>query len=262
MKKCLKLLAVLAICLTFGLTYAADINNEGFIEVEGIVYYDPNAVPRQTPNDMRRVAIMEAYRYIAEEVGEVHVTSDSTVNKSCRESDIVSTNVKALLSGLKVYSVTRNPDGSFSAIVRMPVYGSQGSLASAVLPQHTQIEELPPTKLTNIESFSSKNYTGLIIDCRGKKLETAIAPSIKSTDGLKIYSYEQVSSQTAIDKGMVEYTNNIDSVSRAGSNPLKIKAADISNKCDIVISQDDANIILAANQSTRFLNNCMVVIVR
>ena len=36
----------------------------------------------------------------------------------------------------------------------------------------------------------------------------------------------------------------------------------VSDNCDVVVSDEDADKILAANQSTKFLINCAVVLVR
>ena len=49
---------------------------------------------------------------------------------------------------------------------------------------------------------------------------------------------------------------------RVGNSPLIVKAVSIYGKCDPVVSQEDADKILTANQSTGFLSNCKVVLVR
>ena len=60
---------------------------------------------------------------------------------------------------------------------------------------------------------------------------------------------------------MVEYADIIDSP-RAGSKPLVVKAVEISQSCDVVISEEDADRILSVNESTNLLANCAVVLVR
>ena len=258
MKKFFSLLAAAAI-LMFGSASAADLVQGGYIEAEGVAYVEPG----QSLNALRRLAVMDAYRYLAEEVDTLHVSSSTTV-VNARMNDEINSAVKAALNGAKVTSVYRDSDGNFHAIARLPVFGGAGSLANAVLPQDVQTEDFPKPKFTNIESGSfDKKYTGLIVDCRGKGISTAISPAIKSADGTKIYSYEQISRQTAIDMGMADYSDKIDEgTGRAGSNPLIVKAISISGECDAVISPEDADRILTANQSAHFLDNCMVVIVR
>ena len=256
MKKQISILIAMTILIISSISFAIDINNEGYIEAEGVVYPEPG----ESLNDMRRTVVLEAYRYLAEEVDNLQISSATTVKKSRRVDDEINTKVESAVRGAKVTSVYRDNDGAFHAVVRLPIYGSN-SLAGAVLTEHSQVEDFPKPKFTNIEI--GKNYTGLIVDCRGLNISTAISPSIKSESGEEIYAYKQIAYQTAVNKGMVEYSNSIDSgVERAGSNPLIIKAVKVSGECDAVISQADSDKILLANQTGKFLNNCMVVFVR
>ncbi|MBQ3971476.1 MAG: LPP20 family lipoprotein [Selenomonadaceae bacterium] len=259
MKKFLQVLLTALMVMTFSVASAAQIGNDGFVEVEGVVYPEPG----ESLNDMRRVAIAEAYRALAEEVDNLHVTSDTTIVKSRRVNDQINISVDAILSGVKIAKVYRESDGSFHAIARLGVYGGSSSLAGVVLPTDVVHEDFPSPKMTAMESISSsQNYTGLIVDCRGKNLDTAIAPVIESAGGDRVYAYEQISRQTAISFGMVDYSKDMNSgVSRAGNTPLVVKAVRVSGSCDPVISQEDADKVLVANQANHFLDNCSVVIV-
>lgn len=188
--KYFQLLIVSSILLCFSLAYATGWNNNGFIEAEGVVYPEPSA----SINDMRRTAVLEAYRYLAEEVDNLHIDSETTIRKSRREDDVINSKVETVLRGAKVTSVSRDSDGAFHAVVRLPIYGSSQSLASAVLPENREVEEFPKPKYANMESGNfDKIYTGLIVDCRGLNLNVAISPVLKSANGEKIYSYENIS---------------------------------------------------------------------
>lgn len=233
---------------------AANVGN-GYIEAEGVVYYEKG----MQPNAMRRIAVMDAYRYLAEEVDNLHVTAESTVRNMRDLDDVINTKVEALLRGAKVTSVTRASDGSFHALVRMPMYGGSQSLASAVLQENIPVEDFPKPKFTNISS--EINYTGLVIDCRGLNLTPAVAPTIKSAAGVEIYAYKNIGYQNAVSKGVVEYADSLNSP-RAGDSPLVVKAVKISGSCDVVVSEADAEKILAANVATNILANCAVVLVR
>lgn len=259
MKKQISILIAMMIFIISGISFAIDINNEGYVEAEGVVYPEPG----ESLNDMRRTVVLEAYRYLAEEVDNLQISSTTTVKKSRRVDDEINTKVESAVRGAKVTSVYRDNDGAFHAVVRLPIYGSN-SLAGAVLTEHSQVEDFPKPKFTTIEIGDlDKNYTGLIVDCRGLNISTAISPSIKSESGEEIYAYKQIAYQTAVNKGMVEYSKSIDSgVERAGSNPLIIKAVKVSGECDAVISQADSDKVLLANQTGKFLNDCMVVFVR
>lgn len=239
----------------------AELNvTEGYVDGEAILYPEPG----ESVNAVNRVVEVLAYRNLAERIETLYISSKTTVRDAKLESDVITLKVDSALRGAKIVSKGRNPDGSFRAVARMPIYGSRSSLANAVLPEQTQVEDFLKPKFTNIESGSfNEKYTGLIIDCGGKNLEPAIIPSIKSADGTEIYAYKNVTRQMATEKGMVSYSDSIaDGTRRVGDKPLIIKAVSISDSCDVVVSAEDANRILAANQTSMFLNNCMVVFVR
>lgn len=260
MNKFFQFLLTLIIVMTFSVASAAQIGNDGYVEAEGVVYPEPG----ESLNDMRRVAVAEAYRSLAEQVNNLHVTSETTVVNFCLVSDQINLSVDAILKGAKIVKVYRDrTDGSFHAIARLGVYGSNNSLAGVLLPTDTPHEDFPPPKMSAMKNIpTTQNYTGLIVDCRGKNLETAISPVIESLGGDRVYAYEQISRQTAISFGMVDYSQSMENgVSRAGNTPLVVKALRISGNCNPVISQEDANRILIANQANHFLNKCSVVIV-
>ena len=254
MKKFFQIPIIMVVLMTLTFTAFADFQLD-YIEAEGIIYPEKGT----SLNQMRRMAIMDAYRYLAEEVNNLYVTSESTVKNMRELDDKVNTKVEATLHGAKIISINRERDGSVHAKVRLPLSGGSQSIAAAVLNENIIIEDFPKPKFTNI--YSETHYTGLIIDCKGLNISQAVAPSIKSVDGLEVYAYKNLGYQTVVDKGMVEYSSSTNST-RAGSSPLIVKAIKISNNCDVVISNEDANKILAANDLAKFLNNCLVVLMR
>lgn len=255
MKRFLQILFVTFMFLVSLFTAAEAFGNENYIEAEGVVYFKSG----MRPNDMRRMSVMDAYRYLAEQVDTLHVTSETTVRNMRDMDDRINTRVDAALRGATVVSVTRESDGSFHAIVRLPMYGDTKSLAGAVLQENINIEPFLQPKVINIRS--EINYTGLVIDCRGLNLSTAIAPAIKSVGGMDVYAYKNVGYQNAVEKGMVEYASDFNSP-RAGASPLIIKAVKIAGTCDVIVSDEDANIILTANELSNILVNSAVVLVR
>ena len=159
MRKNFQILLATVLLMSSAVCAAVEMNS-GYIEAEGIIYYEGG----MSPNQMRRMAILDAYRYLAEETNTLYVSGNSTV-KNLRELDeTVNAKVEAALNGAKVVSVTRDADGSFHAIVRLPVYGGSQSLAGAVLGTSIELEDFPKPIVRNIHS---EVYSGLIIDCRG-----------------------------------------------------------------------------------------------
>ena len=254
MKKFFQVVFAVVVFLIFPLASAA-VGNGGYIVAEGIVHYEEG----MNINAMRRIAIMDAYRYLAEKVDNLHVTSESTVRNMRDLDETINTKIDTVLRGAEVVSVNRESDGSFHAIVRLPMFGDSKSLAGAVLQENIPVEDFLKPKFINVRT--EINYTGLVIDCRGLNLSPAITPKIKAADGVEIYAYKNIGYQNAVDKGIVEYADDINSP-RAGDFPLIVKAIKISNACDVVVSEEDADKILAVNQSTHILTNCAVVLVR
>ena len=261
MKKFLALMATAAMLLVSGTAFAIDIGNDGSIEDEGVMY----PPFKQDMNATYRTAQMLAYRALAESVGDLHVSSQSTVEDFILTEDIIKADVDKFLKGAKEKRRYMADDGSIHVIVRLMAFGSKNSLANVLLKEKTEVEDFPPPRFTNMNSDNKvdEQYSGLIIDCSGMSLETAILPAIKAENGKEIYAYKNITRQMAVERGMVSYADNMTSgVQRAGSNPLVVKALFPSDECDVIVSNADADKILIANQTNHFLNNCMVVFVR
>ena len=122
---------------------------------------------------------------------------------------------------------------------------------------------LPQVIKKSVEDFISAaqgDYTGLIIDCRGLGLKTAMSPVIKNVNGTKIYGHKDLDIDKIIAMGMVDYVDNPENVSRAGTNPLVVKAVSLDNfNSDPVVSIADSNKILIENRVTKFLKELRVV---
>ena len=255
MKK--KFLSILAAGIFFisGFTSAAEIQGNGYIEVTEIQYY----VQGKSLNELKRMAEMRAYRKLAEELGELHISSTSTMKDEMLD-DNVKVEVEKTVHGAKIISNVRDSENNFTATVRLNLYGGQNSIANIVVPKNTPVEPFPdfnPVFLT-----MDTNYTGLIIDCGGQLTDTAMLPKIVSMSGKEIYSVQYLDRNMVVNRGMVAYTDSANSgIQRAGSNPLTIQGM-VMGGCDVTVSDDDAEKILAANSKSNFLKNCMVVFIK
>lgn len=103
-------------------------------------------------------------------------------------------------------------------------------------------------------------YTGLIVDCRGLNLQPVMSPVIFNTNGTKIFGHKNIDPDKVSSQGMADYVKNPDAVSRAGENPLVVKAIRLENfnSCP-VLSIADSNRVLIENYATKFLNDLKVV---
>lgn len=288
------LLAMTLLVMSAACAFAAGADyEEGLITVEGM-----GVAPANVSNAFqarilsRRAAIVDAQRNLAEAVNGVNVDATTTVENMAVTSDVVSTHVNALIKGAKVVD-EKYVTGGCIVTMQMPMFGVSNSLAGAVLPRNTSVESFPqPVKavepsptavrvdvsigsvapsLPEITSSAQKvpsgkiygKYTGLIVDCRGLNLKPVMSPVIKNANGEAIYGYKNLDPDKVIEGGMAGYSTDFARVSRAGSDPLVVKAVSLENhNGNPVLSVADANRVLVENDATGFLDKTNVVFVR
>ena len=239
----------------------------------------------------RRAAITDAYRQLAEYVGGVNVDSETTVSMAEVQSDVVRTRVQATVRGARIVDERQTGDGGYEVTVEVPMFGVS-SLASAVINRPAVIESFPeqtadvlpskvepyqdggwatPAPSTNKGSSAAAapdgkaigKFTGLIVDCRGLGLKPVMSPVIKNANGRPIYGYKNLDYDKVIEKGMASYARNMSEASRAGRNPLIVRALDVENHGGTpVLSVADANRVLIENGATHFLDDTNVVFLR
>lgn len=293
-KKFVSVAAAVCVMAVSSVTMAATDISSGKIVVEGI------GGAGQTMSNGYRAAIVDAYRLFNEEVHGVQIDADTTVENSILTSDIVKTKVSGVIKGAKVVSRSVDGNGYYHVVMELPVYGGANSLAAAVLPQVPQQGFLPPSDIIPVDKIAgvalkpestgvnaaaptvpatqvpaanqatvgnlygaTGQYTGLIVDCSGMGLQTAMAPAV-FTEGRKVvYGLENFSHDQVINRGYVGYSKSLTAgVERAGSNPMIVKAESIDKFCSPVVSKEDAAKILAENQMNGFLSTGNVVFVK
>lgn len=259
------ILTVLMLLTTMKADAATDWN-AGVITATGGGVPTTGTTGAQARMTARRAAIADAYRQLLEMTQGVQVDAETTVEMMMLTSDVVRTKVSGVIKGAKVISEGVTSDGGYEVTMQIGMYGNN-SLAEAVIEPEPQrkIEPLPkpqPTMPSNpsITITVSGGYTGVIIDCRGMNLNPVMSPVIKDAKGKTIYGHKYISPEYVIQNGMAGYANDISMASRAGSNPLVIKAQRLEDhNANPVISMDDANMMLLEDQSAGFLTKTSVV---
>ncbi|WP_455265487.1 LPP20 family lipoprotein [Phascolarctobacterium sp.] len=224
-----------------------------------------------------RAATVDAYRQLAEIIKGVQVDSETTMRDLSVESDVVTAKVEALVQGARVVEKVVNKDGSYSVKVAVPLYGVKSVAAVAIpeankdlLPQETPeiSEDYTPAPEVKAQAAS---YTGVVVDAAGLGLEGTFSPVIYDVNGRAIYGMRNIDKDFAISKGMVEYYNDLQTAtvnSRAGANPLVVKAVSVRgggnsvNPVNVVVSVEDGDKILYANEKSGMLENKAVVFVK
>lgn len=254
------------------------------LEVEGHCAVSPYAATiAQGKLLARRGAIMDAYRSLAEYTAGVQVNSESKVADLMSVNDLVKTRVSAVIKGAKIIG-EEYYDGDYKVTLQLPLFGEGNSLAEAIFgtdnsaPQAFPLPEFSTGSSTGKKTEDNTgsaatinqrtgiivqgNFTGVIIDCRGLGLQTAMSPVIKVETGAPVYGYKNLDKKFIIKHGMAGYTADVENAARAGTKPLVIKAVSIDGFCNPVISCKDADIMLTENRSAHFLERCAVVFVK
>ena len=273
------------------------------IEVEGTGAAPANARNAvQARMKARRAAVVDAYRQIAEQIAGVQVDAATTVEDMAVSSDVIKTNVSALVQGAQIVDEKMVEGGQgYTVRMQVPLFGVTKSVAAAVLPQTAAKEPLPAPVASVAPSVPSSvhvdvtlggtaagttatqgatsakgssasaapagaqaigGYTGLIVDCSGLGLKPAMSPVIKNDLGQPIYGYKNLDYDKVVTNGMAGYTSDLSRAARAGSNPLVVRAVRLDGGVNPVLSTADANRVLIENGATGFLDKTNVVFVR
>lgn len=277
MRKLFSVLLAMCVLLLSGTAMAATDITGGVIRVEGVSGVGQSFA-------LKRIAAkVDAQRLLAEQIHGVQIDSNTTVENAIVTSDVVKASVSGVVKGAREVSCTTDEYGYVHVVMELPLYGGANSLAAAVIPNVPQQGFLPPSDIIPVDTKpaapavttnpnqatvgnlygATGQYTGLIVDCSGLGLQTAMAPALY-TDGKKVvYGLENFSHEQVINRGYVGYSNSASSgVQRAGSNPMVVKAQSVEHFFNPVISKDDAAKILAENQMNGFLSTGNVVFVK
>ena len=276
-----KLLGVLlaAIILSFSVQADAAPNwNTNTIQVTGMGVANPKMAKTPAHASMlaRRAAVVDAYRQLAEVVNGVNVDAETTVEQMMLTSDVVKTRISAVIKGAVIVSEGELSGGGYSVTMEIPIFGGQGGLAETVIERPAYVEPFPtpepdyrpPVDYTpppipdyQPQTYSSGNYTGLVVDCRGLgRINPVMSPVIRNADGNKIYGHKNLDYDRIIREGMATYAQDMSQASRAGSNPLIVRAIRLDDlNATPVLSMEDADMVLYENNSSHFLDNIAVV---
>ena len=276
-----KLLGVLVAAIIFAVSATVDAApnwNTNTIQVTGMGVSNPALAktPAHASMMARRAAVADAYRQLAEAVNGVQVDAETTVEQMMLTSDIVKTRISAVIRGAQIVDEGELAGGGYSVTMEIPLFGGAGGLAETVIERPTYVEPIPmpapdyrppvdytPPTIPDYQppTRSSGNYTGLVVDCRSLgRLNPVMSPVIKDESGAKIYGHKNLDYDRIIREGMATYAQDMSQASRAGSNPLIVRAVRLDDlNANPVLSMEDANMVLYENKSSHFLEDIAVV---
>lgn len=258
---------------------SAQYQNPAYTQTETITADGYGVLPQNRPFGQaklmaRRAAVVEAQRNLLETVKDVAIDSETNVEMSMTLNDTIHSEISGVIRGARVIDEEYIPeDGIYRVTMSVPVYGV-GSLGQVVfdnvIGNNQKVPVPAPSPAYNPSTQLNGNYTGLVIRARGAGLVRTFCPAIYDTSGRAIYGVYNVDKKYAIDYGVVGYAQGPQGwdkvrmgTSRAGSNPLVVDIVEVrqrvANKCDVVISVEDADRILAENRYSHFLDNYAVM---
>ena len=203
-----------------------------------------------------------ALRNLLETVKGMSITSETTVENAMIASDVITTRVTGIIRNFKVVDTRYMSTGDVEVDVEVPI---SGVLADALLPPQG-MPMAPGQGYGQITPQQNFVFTGLIIDAKGVSVRPAMAPKILDEQGKEVYGSGFVSREYAVNIGVVGYEKDLNRArknERVTDNPLVVKAlkSSGSNKNDIVISNSDAQNVLAAAKNLNFMEQCKVMII-
>jgi hypothetical protein len=254
--------------VTIGFSQIQEFGGKGSIDwgnrtitATGIGAPSPNAPVAAARPMAIRAARNDALRNALELIKGLQLTSTTTVENFMVSSDVVRTSVQGYIQSFKEGEPKYMADKTIEITVIVPM---DNKLAEAVLPPSIGNS---PKHLPVATGGSGANFTGLIIDARGLGAIPALAPKILDENGKEIYGSAYVTRDFAVKWGMAGYSKTPEQAGsqtdRIGKQPGIIKAvkATGASKCDLVISNEDAQSVLAASKSMKFLADCRVIII-
>ena len=121
----------------------------------------------------------------------------------------------------------------------------------------------PPS--SSFRKAKESAYTSVIIDTLGLGVSRSMSPKILRKDGSEVWGTVRVDYGFLADHGIVSYARTLGEAyanSRAGDNPLVLRAVKRGSskyKCDAVLSDHDADYLIAENQRSGFLKDFRVI---
>ncbi|MDD5711715.1 MAG: hypothetical protein PHY31_03030 [Smithellaceae bacterium] len=238
----------------------------GYIEAVGIGAPPERYIGKPNARPMAlRAAKVDAYRNLLEVTKGVRVDSQTTVKDFVTESDVINTQIDGIVKGAQVMKQDYMSDGTVEVTVRMPL---GGSLSQVIIPK--AIEKAPPAPPAPVVAPAAPApavvFTGLVVDARGIQARPAMSPKIVDENGKELYGSMQVDREYAIQQGMSGYARDLTAAQsnpRVTANPVTVKGvkSEGPGRCDIVISNADADKIRAAAEDQSFMKKCRVMIV-
>jgi len=226
-----------------------------------------------------KIATERSIRALIETSGHIRVDTDERVYNLTKESTLLAEAVRQRIK--KTVNIMHYRIFTMRKTVRVTSavkFKGPNSLLNVIYPYLIERKENMPVSTMEVvldesptpaEDFSNipikGNYSGLIIDARGLKVEPAVNPYIVDENNKDVFGkISDYSLDLLYKRGKTGYVKSMDAAYsnyRAGKNPLLIKVKSSRRNCDPIVTSEDAYRILKENERTGFLDKLYVTIV-
>jgi hypothetical protein len=195
-----------------------------------------------------QAAKADALRNILESLKGVKVSANVTVGQAMDADQRVRTEIQGVVRNFQVIATRYYSDGGVEVDVRMPL---DGKLTKTVLNK-------------DLKKAKNTDPTGVIVMAKGKKIVPVLAPRILDDKGNVVYGVTMVS-ETGAANGIVAYHKSEKEArgdQRVSDNPVVVKALEIKDSVDVVISAADAKKIRDLDSKYKIFHYGKVVFVK
>jgi hypothetical protein len=246
-------------------------------------------LPRDEPNRARAYlkargyARLDALANLLMLIDRVQIDAQYTGADYMMQSEVIRASVTGFVRGAQVIDERKiiiEGQEAVQVTVGTAMYGQNGLSRMLLRPSPAEpAPAAPEPPLPRIELLAPNipapdapvvegNYTGLIIDARGLKVQPAMAPRILKADGTPLYGVGDFDLDKVVEQGLASYYRDMEAAradKRAGNNPLILRPIGVYRRSvattDVVLSDADAAKLLAEDAKTRFLRQLKVVFV-
>jgi len=250
--------------------------DDGHIEIRAGATADPkkSANLAHARSMALKTARHLAYEKMLETIKGMSLTSNTVYGDELLSNSTLQTRLKGFVRGAHVVKEEEKflQDGSIwvEVTIGQLLYGKKSLSTASTRALKTRPKTphnlFAPRDDTYKKRALYSGYSGLVIDARNLGVRPAMFPSIVAPDGRAVYSPDRASEEYILTQGLVGYATSTERAKeqgRVGQNPLVVKATRASgpHRANVVVSEEDAIKIFAADLKSKILSEARVVFV-
>lgn len=207
---------------------------EGYVIAEGLAAIQKGDTPEQVELLSKRAALIDAEANILEIIYNIRVDSENTVHDAVDKNKDIFFKVEGIIQGAEAVEELRI-DNTYKVKIKVPITGIKGlgiacyqlTGKEAPLPSEKPIikpGEQKESKIVKPATDELTGFAGVIIDTSETDFEACLYPKIVTEQGMEVYSVQQVSKASLMEKGMASYAVVIEKGSQFREESLPLIA--------------------------------------